>query len=696
MVGKEKNSKPKKNKGGSTSQGELFELTPKKSDPRAVGVVMLKNLIMVGRSINCDLCVNIPTVSNIHAVVEVREGQGYVYDMNSSNGTTINGKKIKETTPFAVGDTLGFGGVEFEFKYYQVDEQAKYKLDVLAPDKSEILFPGKSGGLGQVKDPSSLVSSDETNFPFISGEDEYEHTVTSTELKGGEEMPPPIPEGTGTQIRMPPKEPAQKVQPLKAKEEVPQGPTEVVYPLAKDAKADYNEYIFEDINEVHPIFDYQVDAACVEVIILYKDDLLSVDYLPEKTGSYYLSGFRPKGNEICYPPLGKKNKQLVVGVKDSKVYVHPLEGFSLLFLQDSEAKIVDHEKNLSKEKDPIELKSAGIARFHQKNMQIFIRRVDPPPEVKHAPFVEKDVTLLKKFIAPIVGIIIFFFLLTFFIEVKEEDKKEKNQKRLAKILRRPKKPSVKQAKLSKSSEKKVDEKKSDTKKDDKKKAVSDKKSTDKKTKTAKKGSKKTKTVKKVRKKVETYKPANFKSSISSLLKKGRAAKLGGAKKSKRFEVAGKGSFVGSNVAQKLKRASVSTKVGSLEGVSAGKLDSSTGTKGLAKKGAAAVADIPTKTVVRGSIDPQIILQILREHLSQFQHCYQRELEKQNKHRFEGPVIFNFRIGASGHVVKSSVSRSKVKRLNNCLNDVMRGIKFPKPKGGGIVDVKQTINFNISQ
>ena len=57
-----------------TSQDkQIFELRAVKDDPKAVGVVILKNLIMVGRSVNCDLTINMSGVSNIHAVVEIEK-----------------------------------------------------------------------------------------------------------------------------------------------------------------------------------------------------------------------------------------------------------------------------------------------------------------------------------------------------------------------------------------------------------------------------------------------------------------------------------------------------------------------------------------------------------------------------------------------------------------------------------------------
>jgi hypothetical protein len=184
-----------------------------------------------------------------------------------------------------------------------------------------------------------------------------------------------------------------------------------------------------------------------------------------------------------------------------------------------------------------------------------------------------------------------------------------------------------------------------------------------------------------------------------LLTKGKAASEATVKsKEATLSNVGKNSFVGDGTNEEIKRAQVDNNVGSLEGLASGKIDKSSSAKGLAQKGGTTIAEIPTRTVVKGSIDPNVILQILREHLAQFRHCYQLELEKNFKgKRFEGVVTLDFRIGASGNVVKTDVTnKDQNVGMNDCVSNVLRGIRFPLPKGGGIVDVKQTINFNIAQ
>ena len=60
----------------------------------------------------------------------------------------------------------------------------------------------------------------------------------------------------------------------------------------------------------------------------------------------------------------------------------------------------------------------------------------------------------------------------------------------------------------------------------------------------------------------------------------------------------------------------------------------------------------------------------------------------------GVLKLNFVIGSSGHVTKAGVSARNALPLNlkGCVVNVLKGIKFPAPLGGGVSEVNQPINF----
>jgi hypothetical protein len=128
--------------------------------------------------------------------------------------------------------------------------------------------------------------------------------------------------------------------------------------------------------------------------------------------------------------------------------------------------------------------------------------------------------------------------------------------------------------------------------------------------------------------------------------------------------------------------------------SVGNYDRSTTTRGLANKKGIDTAFVQSDTVVLGSIDPEILRKILGEYLAQFKFCYQQELQEQSE-KIKGIVDLNFRIEGDGKVSKVNIKSAQTKfseRGIGCMSNILRMIDFPKPKGGGLVDVRQPLNF----
>jgi hypothetical protein len=71
--------------------------------------------VTVGRSRDCDVVVGERTVSRFH--VELRHGDGAwtVRDLDSTNGTWLNGARVREAT-VARGDVLSLGGLRMELR----------------------------------------------------------------------------------------------------------------------------------------------------------------------------------------------------------------------------------------------------------------------------------------------------------------------------------------------------------------------------------------------------------------------------------------------------------------------------------------------------------------------------------------------------------------------------------------------------
>jgi adenylate cyclase len=69
--------------------------------------------LLVGRAVACDLPIQDATVSRRHAEVELFEGAVLVRDLQSTNGTFLNGERVREALA-PPGSRISFGKVDFD------------------------------------------------------------------------------------------------------------------------------------------------------------------------------------------------------------------------------------------------------------------------------------------------------------------------------------------------------------------------------------------------------------------------------------------------------------------------------------------------------------------------------------------------------------------------------------------------------
>lgn len=633
--------------------------------------VLKKKRIVIGHSDTCDIVLPHDDISPIHSVIEMHGKDFKIYDMNSKHGTYINDKKIINDS-FHLGDYLTFSKYKFEVK--------KFEKDDLPPPLEMI-------------DPLSDVPED---------------------------LPAPLPkeELKSNDISKVPSS-KKKINIFKKKKEI----DVIKFPLDKDSKASFTEYIFENTEDLLNIFDYPRNKKSVEITVLNNEDIYSVNYFNTSKRKFSLVGYsKIKENEREFPLLAKNKKHKLIERKSKNIIVNKLPGFKLFHLGEKNKGLITS--------DYIELNENDIARMYKDNIQIFLRYSKSPPKVKSAPFFSKDKGL-KNILIILSLIMLFFAIIIANVEINKEIKEEKIPKIVATILRKPKpkkdpiiekkpepvKPvSVNKIKNVAKEIKKVEVK---TEKVSKKKKIipvpKPKKILKAKSSKPDKVKKKVRVSNKVDKKKTQFKKAknivskpkkskgrlkvfdsskfNFDSTVNKLLVKGGSTKISKIKKSFKDGIGYSGIKTSGDTGG-IKNVKVKDDIGDLSGSNSGTLDSSTGVEGLVSKKGITLANFPSKTVILGNYDPGLARKILAAHIPQFKHCYQKTLEKKSK-KFNGILLFNFRIGASGFVQKAGILNQGdfiPKKIKRCALNVLKGIQFPPPEGGGVVEINQPLNF----
>jgi len=78
--------------------------------------VLDKMKIIAGRSPNCDIQIGDLMVSNKHFCVWFEDEEWRIRDLNSRNGTYLNGQRVDEPYLLDDGDRIRVGEMELEFK----------------------------------------------------------------------------------------------------------------------------------------------------------------------------------------------------------------------------------------------------------------------------------------------------------------------------------------------------------------------------------------------------------------------------------------------------------------------------------------------------------------------------------------------------------------------------------------------------
>ena len=75
----------------------------------AAPVVRLGADLLLGRHADCEVQLDEPSVSRHHAAIRFRDGGWKLIDLDSTNGTWVNGRRVRGSTPVRRGDLVELG-----------------------------------------------------------------------------------------------------------------------------------------------------------------------------------------------------------------------------------------------------------------------------------------------------------------------------------------------------------------------------------------------------------------------------------------------------------------------------------------------------------------------------------------------------------------------------------------------------------
>lgn len=645
-------------------------LTITAADGKTSDAVYDSDSILIGSGPSAVLRLEDDGVSSIHAVIKVApEGAVTIIDLGSESGTSVNGNAVTEPVTLSVGDAITVGGAKLE-----VTQLGEAKAEAKTEAKAEAAPP---------------VEEKPTKVADVVDEDE---TVAVAKKEEKAEAP--------TKVAPPPSEPV-------AKPGVDQS-TEVI----RERKAGTN--VVKESDDFQPYLletplpkdnEPTNDECALEVKFLWGDTV--IDTVEVNQPRAVSAGVRPAGFSL---QGGKKY--------DLEVDNLPADSFTIAVNQGTEAQIVvpanatvGLRKNDGSTTRDVSMSSTD-APFPAKAYQLKMgeRLVYKAGTLTvSAQFVRGDAALGKGAVMDwyfprvfaISALLHIFFVVAAFMtphtNTSMVDELFKNQNRFAQMILKAPEEEKKRKKLDLSGMKggakhRGEEGKFGKKDKPKKDALASKAGAprvdpNKREKDRKialnsgllgilKGAGDAGAVSNV------FGPGGLGTGINNAMGGLRGTAMGDAGGAGGLGSRGTGAGGGGN----------SLGIGGLGTHGHGRGTGGYGNIDLGGRGKGTTRIVPGRTIIKGSLSKEEIGRVIRRNLARFKYCYEKQLNANPN--LAGKISVYFTIAPTGSVASAKVRETTMgsKNVESCVLKVMRSLKFPKPRGGGIVVVTYPFVF----
>lgn len=663
-------------------------------------IIFHREVLTLGRSDTCDVKIDNPYLSQVHASIFFSSGDFYISDLNSTNGTYVNDERVK-VIKLKIGDVIRFGAIKYQLMPLEsslVKTDEDITLETINPLHQENVLD---------KLVESVAPPDFRNKPS-------EVADTNQTQNNQTQM-----------VQVPAKPSSFDIENKFSSLFVPVRPET---PLDLAPALNYSEFIFEE-NAEGRAMDFDHGQPALEITVFIDDFVVSVDYFLSSQGVFTASGSAGVKNSLTLPFL---SAGLIIPFLNYKGKHFGLYDFSE---DDSwQVSIFDQSGIVEKYKtvdEHITLKKEYVVTITKDKFVIVIKHTDSPPKTVPVPLMLFD-AFLNKVIFSLIPIYIALTLgIAFFPRPEKDFDEEKIE--LDRIVyvkeipppvlpprpisdsssqTSPSKPAAGEVTKSQKIDEPVSKKPVDNTavsmppkpKEQVSKPIIPPVKPPPNTAVSSVNTAKQITDKPVIVKPDAVEPVpprlDFKAlqnKVDKKLDSNRVATnvLTGKPTD---ELAGATSLVGSSSGTQVKD------VGPLQSNSTGAVNvpgAQTGDLGKGKSVNSSLGgDIGffdgtgTRKELIGIMDPNEIQNILRRYIPQFQFCYEKELERINR-KVATTLVLQFTINSEGKPTNARFDSKNMEfspQAIKCFEQVVYSIQFSKPKGEGVVGIKQPLNM----
>ena len=123
-----------------------------------------KDKMIIGSAPHCDISLNDNTLSYYHAMIFIKDGEYFIKDLESSNGTFVNGFHADKNTFFSLEDNITLGELHFtvssSLEKVDIELLDKDLITTQTAQDSKIYIPEK------INDNDILIDGEYCNILF--------------------------------------------------------------------------------------------------------------------------------------------------------------------------------------------------------------------------------------------------------------------------------------------------------------------------------------------------------------------------------------------------------------------------------------------------------------------------------------------------------------------------------------------------